>query len=213
MNNENKQIQKQTLRGNILLLGDASVGKTSLLCRYLFNTFQAELLSTIGLVNSIKDFTFDDRIFKVNFFDTAGQERYNSLCGSWLHKSNGVMLIFDITNEDSFHRIKYWLHQIQQYLDQDIPKVLIANKSDLEDERIVSMVDCAILANEIKCSYEEVSAKTGNNVVNSVERFVRQVFKAMLIRDDDYEEMKFNLNKKNDLMYHNQFNQNTCCTQ
>ena len=98
-------------------------------------------------------------------------------------------------------------------MDQDIPKVLIANKSDLEDERIVSMVDYAILANEIKCSYEEVSAKTGNNVVNSVERFVRQVFKAMLIRDDDYEEMKFNLNKKNDLMYHNQFNQNTCCTQ
>ena len=98
-------------------------------------------------------------------------------------------------------------------MDQDIPKILIANKSDLEDERIVSMVDCAILANEIKCSYEEVSAKTGNNVVNSVERFVRQVFKAMLIRDDDYEEMKFNLNKKNDLMYHNQFNQNTCCTQ
>ena len=206
MNNENKQIQKQTLRGNILLLGDASVGKTSLLCRYLFNIFQVELLSTIGLVNSIKDFTFKDRIFKVNFFDTAGQERYNSLCNSWIHKSNGVMLIFDITNEDSFHRIKYWLNQIQQ-CSNDIPKVLIANKSDLEDERIVSMIDGAILANEIKCSYEEVSAKTGNNIVHSVESFVRQVFKTMLIRNDDYEEMKFNL--KN----HNQFNQNICCTQ
>ena len=206
MNNKNKQIQKQTLRGNILLLGDASVGKTSLLCRYLFNIFQVELLSTIGLVNSIKDFTFKDRIFKVNFFDTAGQERYNSLCNSWIHKSNGVMLIFDITNEDSFHRIKYWLNQIQQ-CSNDIPKVLIANKSDLEDERIVSMIDGAILANEIKCSYEEVSAKTGNNIVHSVESFVRQVFKTMLIRNDDYEEMKFNL--KN----HNQFNQNICCTQ
>ena len=131
MSIENKKIKKQTLRGNILLLGDASVGKTSILTRYLFNTFQAELLSTIGLVNSSKHFSFNDGIFKVNFFDTAGQERYNSFCESWISKSNGVMLIFDITNRDSFHRIEYWFKQIQESSEQNIPKVLIANKTDL----------------------------------------------------------------------------------
>ena len=119
------------------------------------------------------------------------------------------MLVFDITNSDSFHRVKYWFNQIQECSVEDIPKVLIANKSDLEDDRAVALEDCATLANEIKCTYEEVSAKTGNNIESTFDNFVKCVFKAMLSKDDGVGETTFILNQKNELT--NDDSSKTCC--
>jgi small GTP-binding protein len=153
----------------IIILGSSEVGKTSILNRYFNNEFSPNLLSTIGIDFKTKYFKFDDAKVKVNFIDTAGQEKFRAISVNYLKGTNGVVLTFDLTKKDTFDLIQGWIDDINQNVKADIGKILFGNKKDLENEREVLKEDAEQLAKELGCKYYEGSAKTGDNVTEALD--------------------------------------------
>ena len=117
----------------VVLCGDSAVGKTNLLMRYLLGTYQPETKATIGVDFFAKNVVIGEKNVKIQFFDTAGQEKYRSICSTYFKNVNGIILVYDITNRKSFESLEGWLDTIYRYSDPDIKIMLIGNKKDLED--------------------------------------------------------------------------------
>ena len=160
----------------IIILGSSEVGKTSILNRYFNNEFQPNLLSTIGIDFKSKFFKFDEEKVKCNFIDTAGQEKFRAISVNYLKGTNGVILVYDITNKETFDLIRSWIKDINENNKSNVGKVLLGNKLDLEDKRDVLAEDAEELANELKCKHFEVSAKTGKNVNEALDEVARLSF-------------------------------------
>jgi len=122
----------------ILLVGNSSTGKTTLLMRYTDNIFTTEYSSTIGVDFKIKSIMVDDDIIKLQIWDTAGQERFKSIVKSYYRNSNGVLLVFSLTDIESFNSIENWLNDIKDYCIENIPVIIIGTKSDLKNEIVVT---------------------------------------------------------------------------
>ena len=148
----------------IIILGSSNVGKTCILHRCFENEYQENSLSTIGIDFKTKFFKFDDTKIKVNYIDTAGQEKFRAISVNYLKGTDGAVLVFDITKKETFDLIGTWLDDIKKNNKMDIGKILIGNKTDLELDREVSQEDGKKLAEQLKCKYYETSAKTGQNI-------------------------------------------------
>ena len=157
----------------IIILGSSEVGKTSILNRYFNNEFKQNLLSTIGIDFKTKYFKFDEEKVKFNFIDTAGQEKFRAISVNYLKGTNGVILVYDITNKETFDLIRSWIQDINDNNKSNIGKVLLGNKLDLEEKRDVFAEDAEELAKELKCRHFEVSAKTGENVNEALDEIAR----------------------------------------
>ena len=123
----------------IITLGDSGVGKSSIIMRYTNGTFDEKILSTIGLEFTFKEVTLKDGVkIKIKFIDTAGQEKYRSLAKSYYKNAEGVLFIFSYGKKESFDHIEEWFKSFnEQCPDKDnIPKILIGNKCDLENKEI-----------------------------------------------------------------------------
>ena len=151
----------------LLIIGDSSVGKTSIITRFTNGTFNPNYLATVGLDNFTKDETIDDKNIKVKLWDTAGQERFKSLANGFFRNAQGIMLVYDITNHESFESLKFWIESIKNNLGNDlkIPIIIIGNKIDLE-EREVKTEEAESFCKNQNIPYFETSAKTGENIVN-----------------------------------------------
>ena len=160
----------------IIILGSTEVGKTSILNRYFQNEFSQNLLSTVGIDFKTKFFKFDDEKVKINYIDTAGQEKFRAISVNYLKGTNGVILVFDITQRNTFDLIQGWIDDINQNINTNIGKILLGNKKDLEHQREVSLEDAEQLANEIGCKYIEGSAKTGENICKTLDEIARITF-------------------------------------
>ena len=135
----NQKLTKKDALYKILLLGDWSVGKTCFLMRYTENTFTEIHLSTVGIDYKLKNVTLDnDRVVKTQIWDTAGQERYKTITKSYIKGANGIILIYDVTNNNSFEGIKNWIKQIKDTVNSRVCVALVANKIDKENERVIS---------------------------------------------------------------------------
>jgi Ras-related protein Rab-8A len=148
----------------ILLLGDTSVGKTCFLLRFIEDTFTHNHISTIGVDYKIKLVSFNGQLIKLQVWDTAGQDRFRCITKNYFRGSDGIMLIYDITNQASFNNIRNWISQIKDSLGDEASITLVGNKVDLESNRIVSIEDGGKLANEYNFSFFETSAKENINV-------------------------------------------------
>ena len=148
----------------IIILGSSSVGKTSILQRGFDNEFSPNALSTIGIDFKTKFFKFDDTKIKVNYTDTAGQEKFRAIALNYLKGTDGAMLVFDITKKETFELIGTWLDDIRKNNKMNIGKMLIGNKADLESDREVTKEEGEELAKLLECKYYETSAKTGQNI-------------------------------------------------
>ncbi len=157
----------------IIILGSSEVGKTSILNRYFNNEFTPSLLSTIGIDFKTKYFKFDDEKIKFNFIDTAGQEKFRAISVNYLKGTNGVILVYDITNKQTFDLIQGWIDDINANNKTNIGKVLLGNKSDLQEQRDVSVEDAEKLANDLGCKFFEGSAKTGENIVEAMDEITK----------------------------------------
>ena len=157
----------------IIILGSSEVGKTCILNRYFNNDFKENSLSTIGIDFQTKYFKFEDRKIKVNYTDTAGQEKFRAISVNYVKGTNGVILVFDITNKESFELLETWMNELRENNKVDISKVLIGNKSDLEDKREVSKEEAEQFAESIGCKYFEGSAKTGDNIFDALDEIAR----------------------------------------
>jgi small GTP-binding protein len=157
----------------IIILGSSEVGKTSILNRYFNNEFKQNLLSTIGIDFKTKYFKFDEEKVKFNFIDTAGQEKFRAISVNYLKGTNGVILVYDITNKETFDLIRSWIQDINDNNKSNIGKVLLGNKLDLEEKRDVLVEDAEELAKELNCKHFEVSAKTGEGVNEALDEIAR----------------------------------------
>ena len=160
----------------IIILGSSKVGKTSIINRYFNHEFKENMLSTIGIDFKTKYFKFDDKKVKFNYIDTAGQEKFRAISVNYMKGTNGVILVFDITNKDSFDLIKRWIEDINENAEPNIPKILIGNKLDMSNNRQVSKDDAEELTNDLGCKYFECSAKTGENVNEALDEIAKFSF-------------------------------------
>ena len=157
----------------IIILGSSNVGKTCILQRGFDKEYNQKTLSTIGVDFRTKYFKFDDTKIKVNYIDTAGQEKFRAISLNYLKGTDGAVLVFDVTNKETFELIGSWIDDIRENNKMNIGKILIGNKVDLEMEREVSKDEGEQLGKMLECQYFETSAKTGQNVNEALDEIAR----------------------------------------
>ncbi|KAI0275909.1 ras-domain-containing protein [Russula aff. rugulosa BPL654] len=151
-------------RTKIVLLGDQSVGKTSLITRFMYDTFDNTYQATIGIDFLSKTLYLDDRTVRLQLWDTAGQERFRSLIPSYIRDSTVAIVVFDITNRQSFLSTTKWIDDVRSERGNDVMVVLVGNKADLSDKRQVTLEEATAKAQELGIMFMETSAKAGHNV-------------------------------------------------
>jgi len=164
----------------VLLIGDSGVGKSSLLMRFTTDKFDEEIVSTMhGMDAKEKDVTTaDGKTVRLSLWDTAGQERMGFLTSSYYRGAQGIIIVYDITNADSYKNIPNWLAEIERYAYNSAVKILVGNKTDLEDNRAkeVSRNRAQEYASdELNVQYVETSAKTGENVTEAFMKLVEKI--------------------------------------
>ena len=171
----------------ILLIGDSSVGKTSLIQRYANGIFKEEYLATVGLDFYTKQEAINNINVLVRLWDTAGQERFKSLTPNYFKNAEGVIITYDITSSQSFENLKFWINSIKTNLGEKniiIPIIIVGNKLDKEDMRDITREEAEKFAKENKYKYFETSAKTGEGVDDAIRDLVIQV----LEKSEQFEE-------------------------
>jgi len=156
----------------LLLVGDFGVGKSSILLRFVDDVFSGDT-AFLGMDYKTKPITLDGRPISLECHDTAGQEKYSTLTASFFRSAHGTIIIYDVTNRESFSRISSWVIECSRYVDDKIPMMIVGNKCDLQMERQVTMEEAQELAERYKFPFFEISAKTGkglNEVFNTMAR-------------------------------------------
>ncbi|CAG5116765.1 unnamed protein product [Candidula unifasciata] len=148
----------------LLLIGDSGVGKTCLLFRFSDDAFNTTFISTIGIDFKIKTVELGGKKIKLQIWDTAGQERFHTITTSYYRGSMGIMLVYDITNLKSFENISKWLRNIDEHATEDVEKMILGNKCDMEDKRQVPTSRGEAIAREHNIPFLETSAKANINV-------------------------------------------------
>eukprot|EP00457_Paulinella_chromatophora_P012579 gb/GEZN01012797.1/.p1 GENE.gb/GEZN01012797.1/~~gb/GEZN01012797.1/.p1 ORF type:complete len:206 (-),score=42.06 gb/GEZN01012797.1/:438-1028(-) len=155
---------KKTLNFKLVLLGDAAVGKSSSVERFVKDEFFEFQQPTIGAAFLTQTVALDDCIIKFEIWDTAGQERYRSLAPMYYRGAAAALVVYDITSSDSFAGAKTWIEELQRQGAADIVIGLAGNKSDLDSKREVTIEEGKNYATENGCIFFETSAKTGDNI-------------------------------------------------
>ena len=147
-----------------ILIGSSGVGKTAILKRLVENTFSSDSQSTIGVEFDSTSVEVDGQQIKLQIWDTAGQERFRSIAKAYFRNAVGVILVFDITERKTFEEINMWLNDVHSLCDPAAAVLLVGNKSDLEDSRVITLAEAENFAKNHQLSYLETSALNGTNV-------------------------------------------------
>jgi len=148
----------------LVFLGDQSVGKTSIITRFMYDTFDSTYQATIGIDFLSKTMYLEDRTVRLQLWDTAGQERFRSLIPSYIRDSSVAVVVYDITNRSSFLNTSKWIDDVRTERGTDVVMMLVGNKTDLADKRQVSVEEGEARAKEHDIMFIETSAKAGFNI-------------------------------------------------
>lgn len=149
----------------VVLLGEGCVGKTSIVLRYVEDKFNPQHISTLQASFLTKKVTLEnDSKVQLNIWDTAGQERFHALGPIYYRGSHGAILVYDITDQDSFQKVKNWVKELKRMLGSEIILAIAGNKIDLEEQRTVMEEEALSYAESVGAHYFETSAKTNDNV-------------------------------------------------
>ena len=176
----------------VLLLGNSNVGKSSLFLRFVDDIWNDTFVPTIGVDFKIKTFNIDEKKIKMQIWDTAGQERFKNIIASYYRGAHGILLIYDVTDKESFKNLSNWLIEIEKNASKNVLKVLIGNKTDLEDKRVITYSQGKEFADSYGLKYIETSAKKNMNVNEAFETLGRELMQA----SDDKKIGKPSHNKK-----------------
>lgn len=147
-----------------IIIGDSAVGKSNLLLQYAHNKFNDDYQATIGVEFGAKNITINSKIYRIQIWDTAGQENFRSITRAYYKNSVCAMVVYDITNRDTFTNVQTWIEDCKNQSPKTVFLVLVGNKSDLDDKRAVKYEEGIELANKNGMMFFETSAKTGFNV-------------------------------------------------
>ena len=190
----------------ILTIGESGVGKTCVLRRFVENKFLKNHLATIGIDFKTKTLNINNKEIKLKIWDTAGQERFRNITTQYYKGADGIVLVYDVTDDGSFEKIRDWMAQIQSNAQRDeLGLVLLGNKCDIEP-RVVTEEQGTKMAEELKVSYFETSALNGQGINEAFEQLARDIMKKKGVGDDNKEggmELNNNNKKKN--------NKGDCC--
>ncbi len=156
--------QKYDFLFKILLVGNSSVGKSSLFLRFVDDIWNETFVPTIGVDFKIKTIEVEKKNVKLQIWDTAGEERFRTIISSYYKGAHGILLMFDVTDYDSFESLENWLIEIEKNANKSVIKLLIGNKIDLEENRKVSYNQAKDFADSNGIQYIETSVKLNTNV-------------------------------------------------
>jgi Ras-related protein Rab-1A len=148
----------------LLLIGDSGVGKSCLLLRFADDTYTESYISTIGVDFKIRSIELEGKTVKLQIWDTAGQERFRTITSSYYRGAHGIIIVYDVTDKESFQNIQHWLQEIDKYANEGVMKLLVGNKSDLQSKKVVSYDEAKELADSLGIGFIETSAKNAHNV-------------------------------------------------
>ena len=175
------------LQYKILVLGESSVGKTSLLVRYTEDKFE-NTVQTIGVDVKNKYVMYENKKIQLELWDTAGQERFKGIAQNYFRAANGVILVFDITNKESFNKLKFWINEGKTNIGQDTELIIAENKVDLEESRAVTKEAIKEFGKKTNLDILPTSAKTGEGVNEIILMLVKKLFsnkKIGIVKADD----------------------------
>ena len=184
----------------LLLIGNSSVGKSSLLFRFVENVWDDNFVPTIGvdfvrniyfiylyILQKLKTLEVNGKKVKLQIWDTAGQERFKNITASYYRGGNGVLVVYDITDRDSFENLNSWLIEIEKNANKNVYKLLIGNKCDLEDKRKVTYQEGKDFATSNGMQFIETSAKNDTKVKDAFELLTQEIIKASITKDKSLE--------------------------
>ena len=204
----------------ILIIGDSTVGKTSILTRFCKNEFSWNYLATIGIDFFSKDIelTNPNKLIRIKIWDTAGQERFKSLSKSYFRNADGIIIVFDVSKKDSFENLQFWIDSIHNNLgktnninnnndnEDNVNVIIIGNKIDLIRE--VNKEEGLKYSKESGFKYYETSALTGENIENSFLEFIKDILDRNKKKENKKKGIK--LNNNNNLINKNNDDENWC---
>ena len=164
----------------LVFSGEQCVGKTSLITRFIYDRFDDTFHATIGIDFLSKTMYLEDRTVRLQIWDTAGQERFRILIPSYIRDSSVAVVVYDITDIESFQQTDRWIDDVRTERGSDVIIMLVGNKTDLADKRQVSMEDGVKKAKELNVMFIETSAKAGYNV----KQLFRRIVQSLLIADN-----------------------------
>ena len=176
--NPNSANQDYEFIFKVLLLGNSNVGKSSLFLRFVDDIWNDTFVPTIGVDFKIKTFEIDSKKIKMQIWDTAGQERFKNIIASYYRGAHGILLLYDVTDKDSFKNLSNWLIEIEKNASKNVLRVLIGNKCDLEEKRVISINQGKEFADTYGLKFIETSAKKNLNVTEAFETLGRELMAA-----------------------------------
>ena len=180
MNEQNKEDIDYFI--NILLLGDISVGKTSFIYNFIYDKFTMNEISSAELDLKTSDRIIEHKNIRVQLWDTVGQEKYKSVATNLILRAQGIIIVYDITNKDSYKNIKIWLDLVKENCDKKVPILIVGNKTDLEAQRVIKKEDAKNFCKKKNYKYVETSCLNGNNIRKSVTKICKIIISRQNIR-------------------------------
>ena len=213
--NDNKELTPE-YNLKFLSLGETGVGKTSIISMYAENSFFANQEATIGIDFKTKNLKYKNKQFKILIWDTAGQERFRKITNQYYNSADGIFLVYDVTQNETFEQISYWINEMNNKIDKNkIGIILVGNKIDLNEKRQVSIEQAQKIAECFNIPYIETSASKGENIDECFNLLIEEILKKKginetineLNNENKEKDEKINLNNDNNLINKN----NKCC--
>jgi len=169
----------------LLLIGDSGVGKSCLLLRFSDDSFTPSFITTIGIDFKIRTIDLEGKRIKLQIWDTAGQERFRTITTAYYRGAMGILLVYDVTDEKSFNNIRNWIRNIEQHATESVNKILIGNKCDMVEKKVVDSARGKALADEYGIKFLETSAKNSINVEEAFITLAKDIKKRLIDHPDN----------------------------
>jgi len=167
----------------LLLIGDSGVGKSCLLLRFADHTYTESYISTIGVDFKIRTIELDGKTIKLQIWDTAGQERFRTITSSYYRGAHGIIVVYDVTDLESFNNVKQWLNEIDRYASENVCKLLVGNKCDLVSKKVVEFDTAKEFADKLSIPFLETSAKAATNVEKAFLTMAAEIKNNMVVQN------------------------------
>jgi len=196
----------------LMMVGDSGVGKTSLLHQFVDEKFDPQFITTIGIDFKRKLVDAAGKRVMLQLWDTAGQERFRSITSSFYRGAQGVALVFDVTDHDSFANMGQWIRSMQTLTTEGTPWMIIGNKTDMVKERSVTQAAAEALAKKYGVWYFETSARTGYNVKEAFHALTKIMTQKVLALEKGEERLqKQQITQDSDIALTDTPSKSSCC--